>query len=274
MTRNITAIRASFRELHKEGCFVLPNPWDVGSARLFQHMGFKALASTSSGFAWTIGKPDNGVTREDVLSHLAALCAAVDLPVTADFEAGFADDPEGVAANVARAIATGIAGLSIEDNILKAPFGLHDTPSSVARIRAARQAIDRSGADVILVARTEILLSDPDALAPAIDKLTAFAEAGADCLFAPGVKKKEEIAAMVSALAPKPVNVLVMSPEMTVQELADLGVRRISVGGALARAAWGGAMVAADRILKEGSFAGFAQAAPGKRLNEIFAGFA
>lgn len=273
MARDIAAIRARFREMHKEGCFVLPNPWDVGSARLFQHMGFKALASTSSGFAWTIGKPDNGVTCEDVLAHLTALCAATDLPVNADFEAGFADEPEGVAANVTRAIATGVAGLSIEDNVLKAPFGLHDTPRAVDRIRAARQAIDKSGADVMLVARTELLFSDPQALTPAIDKLVAFAEAGADCLFAPGVKKKEDIAALVRALAPKPVNVLVMSPDVTVKELADLGVRRISVGGALARAAWGGAIAAAEQILKEGSFTAFAQAASGKKLNDIFEGF-
>lgn len=273
MTHDVTAIRSRFREMHKEGCFVLPNPWDVGSARLFQHMGFKALASTSSGFAWTIGKPDNGVTCEDVLAHLTALCAAVDLPVNADFEAGFADAPEGVAANVTRAIATGVAGLSIEDNVLAAPFGLHDTARAVERIRAARQAIDQSGKDVILVARTELLFSEPGALHAAIDKLIAFAEAGADCLFAPGVKKTEDIAAMVRALAPKPVNVLVMSPEMTVRELADLGVRRISVGGALARAAWGGAIAAAEQILKEGSFAAFARAASGNKLNEIFEGF-
>ncbi|TDQ80516.1 2-methylisocitrate lyase-like PEP mutase family enzyme [Dongia mobilis] len=272
MARDFTAIRARFRELHKVGCFVIPNPWDVGSARLFQHMGFQALASTSSGFAWTTGRPDNGVSCDDVLDHLTALCAAVDLPVNADFEAGFADDPAGVAVNVARCVATGVAGLSIEDNRLAAPHGLHDKASAVARIAAARQAIDRSGTDIILVARTEILLSDPEAVTPAIDRLVAFAEAGADCLFAPGVKKKQDIAAMVRAVAPKPLNVLVMNPDTTVGELAELGVRRISVGGALARAAWGGAIAAADKILKDGDFAGLAKAASGKTLNEIFGG--
>lgn len=272
MTLAVAEKRARFRALHQSGCFVIPNPWDVGSARMFQHMGFKALASTSSGFAWTIGRPDNGVTLEDVLAHLTAMSAAVDLPVNADFEAGFADDPEGIAANVTRAIATGIAGLSIEDNVLTSPGKLHDTAHSLGRIKAARDAIDRSGHDVMLVARTEGLLGDPGLLTPSIDKLVAFAEAGADCLFAPGVKKPEDIAAMVKAVAPKPLNVLVMSPEMTVNQLADLGVRRISVGGALARAAWASVLNAAEQILKDGSFAAFAQAASGKKLNEVFGG--
>lgn len=271
MTLSVREKRANFRALHNQGCFVIPNPWDIGSARLFQHLGFKALASTSSGFAWTIGRPDNGVTCEDVLSHLAAISAAVDLPLNADFEAGFADDPEGVAANVTRAIATGIAGLSIEDNVLKGS-GLHATAKSVERIKAARAAIDQSGEDVILVARTEGLLGDPNVVTQSIDRLVAFAEAGADCLFAPGVRKPEDIAAMVKAVAPKPLNVLVMSPDMTVSQLADLGVRRISVGGALARAAWAGALTAAEQILTEGSFAAFAGAASGKRLNEVFGG--
>lgn len=270
MARDYSAIRARFRDLHRDGCFVIPNPWDAGSARLLQHMGFKALASTSSGFAWTIGRPDNGVSLDDVLSHLETLCAAVELPVNADFEAGFADDPDGLAANVTRAIATGIAGISIEDNVLASPGRLHDKADALARMKAARQAIDRSGADVMLVARTEIMLSDADAIAPAIDKLVAFADAGADCLFAPGVRKKDDIGAMVRAVAPKPLNVLVMGQDMTVAELADLGVRRLSVGGALARAAWGGAISSAERILKEGSFAGFADAASGKTLNGIF----
>lgn len=269
MAKDFSGIRAQFRDLHKSGCFVIPNPWDAGSARMFQHMGFKAVASTSSGFAWTIAKPDNGVTLEDVLGHLDAMCAAVDIPVNADFEAGFADSPEGVAANVTRCIATGVAGLSIEDNVLDGS-GFHDIKKSVERIQAARQAIDRSGQDVILVARAEAMLSDPDALKPSIDKLVAFAEAGADCLFAPGVRKPDDIATMVRAVAPKPLNVLVMSPEMTVKQLADLGVRRISVGGALARAAWGGALKAAEEILQAGTFTAFADAASGKKLNEVF----
>ncbi len=250
---------------------MLPNPWDIGSARLLQHMGFSALASTSSGHAWTIGRPDYGVTRDDTLAHLTALCAAVDLPVNADFEAGFAEAPEDVAANVRLAIQTGVAGLSIEDT---RPGGveLYDQPFAVERIRAARVAIDASGQDVILVARTEGLLGEAGAQTTAMDKLVAFADAGADCLYAPGVQSKDEIAAMVRAVAPKPLNVLMTRPGLSVTELADLGVRRISVGGALARVAWS-AVEAAARQIQDGSFAGLAGAASGKRLNGIFEGF-
>jgi 2-methylisocitrate lyase-like PEP mutase family enzyme len=271
MTRTLAEKRASFRALHQQGCFVLPNPWDVGSARVLQHLGFAALASTSAGYAWTTGRPDYAVTREDVLQHLTSLCEAVDLPVNADFEAGFASDPEGVAANVVLAIRTGVAGLSIEDRDLDRP-GLYAKALAVERIRAARAAIDQSGEDVILVARTEGLLSDPGAVTPAIDKLVAFAEAGADCLYAPGVREKTDIAAMVRAVAPKPLNVLVMDPRMSVAELADLGVRRISVGGALAQVAWAAMRKAAERI-KAGSFDGLAEGMPGKQLNDIFGGF-
>jgi 2-methylisocitrate lyase-like PEP mutase family enzyme len=263
--------RAAFRALHQQGCFVLPNPWDAGSARMLQHLGFAALASTSSGYAWTTGRPDYAVSREDVLQHLTALCEAVDLPVNADFESGFASDPQGVAASVGLAIETGVAGLSIEDRSLDGP-GLYDTALAVERIRAARAAIDRSGEDVILVARTEGLLSDPEAVTPAIDKLVDFAEAGADCLYAPGVSDKDDIAAMVRAVAPKPLNVLVMGAELTVAQLADLGVRRISVGGALARVAWA-AMLAATEQIRAGSFDGLAGGTPGKQLNEIFGDF-
>jgi 2-methylisocitrate lyase-like PEP mutase family enzyme len=273
MTRTVADKRASFRALHQQGCFVLPNPWDVGSARMLQHLGFVALASTSSGFAWTTGRPDYAVTLADVLEHLKSLCAAVDLPVNADFESGFAAEPDGVAANVGLAIQTGVAGLSIEDRELEEPFGLYDTAFAVERIRAARAAIDRSGEDVILVARTEGLLSDPTAIVPAIDKLAAFAEAGADCLYAPGVRDKADIAAMVRAVAPKPLNVLAMAPWPSVGELADLGVRRISVGGALARVAWAAMRAAAERI-KAGSFDGLAGGMPGTPLNDIFGGFA
>jgi 2-methylisocitrate lyase-like PEP mutase family enzyme len=264
--------RARFRALHAQGCFVIPNPWDVGSARLLQHLGFVALASTSSGHAWTTGRPDYGVARDDVLAHLARLSAAVDVPINADFESGFAVEPEDVAANVKLAIATGVAGLSIEDSRPDGK-GLHDPTLSVERIRAARKAIDQTGEDVILVARTEGLLADGEALAPAIDRLAAFAEAGADCLYAPGVKKKEDIAAMVRAVAPRPVNVLMSGPGLTATELVDLGVRRISVGGALARVAWGAMLSAAEQI-RSGSFDGLACAAPGKRLNDVFAAFA
>src|SRR5437588_5688258 len=196
--------RARFRALHQSGCFVIPNPWDLGSARLLQHLGFAALASTSSGYASTRGRADYAVTRDEVLAHLTALCAAVDLPVNADFEYGFAAEPDAVAANVRLAVGTGVAGLSIED---RKPDGmLHDRPLALERIRAARAAIDATGEDVILVARAEVLLFEPDAVTQAIDRLVGFAEAGADCLYAPGVKQKEDIAAMVRAVAPKPVN--------------------------------------------------------------------
>jgi 2-methylisocitrate lyase-like PEP mutase family enzyme len=268
---DIAAKRARFRALHQQGCFVLPNPWDRGSARLLQHMGFSALASTSSGFAWSNGRPDLAVTKSDVLAHLSQLCASVDLPINADFESGFADDPQEVAANVRLAIDTGVAGLSIEDNRLDGA-GLYDLNFSVERIKAARVAIDQSGHDVILVARTEGLLTDPSALTPAIDKLVAFAAAGADCLYAPGVKRQEDIMAMVRAVAPKPLNVLMSGPGHTVAELADMGVRRISIGGALARVGWASIQAAAEQI-KSGSFAGLAHAASGKTLNDIFGGF-
>jgi|SRR5579859_2868620 len=263
--------RAAFRVLHAQGCFVLPNPWDIGSARLLQHLGFQALASTSSGFAWTTGRPDYGVMRDDVLSHLRLLCAATDLPVNADYEGGFAVEPEGVAANVALAVDTGIAGVSIED-LREDGAGLYDKDFAVARIGAARAAIDRSGRDVILVARTEGLLGDGFTVAQAIDRLVAFADAGADCLYAPGVQGGDDIAAMVRAVQPKPVNVLMSKPGMTVAELADLGVRRISIGGALARVAWGAVLKAAEEM-KQGSFGGLAGAASGKMLNGIFGAF-
>ncbi|HWY63136.1 MAG TPA: isocitrate lyase/phosphoenolpyruvate mutase family protein [Rhizomicrobium sp.] len=262
--------RARFRALHHTGCFVLPNPWDLGSARLLQHLGFAALASTSSGFAWSTGRADYAVPRDDVLRHLTALCGAVDLPVNADFESGFAVDPEGIFDNVLLAIKTGVAGLSLEDTRLDGE-GLYDPHVSVDRIRAARAAIDASGEGVILVARSETLLADPTALHPVLDKLAAFAEAGADCLYAPGIKRREDIAALVRAVAPKPVNVLMSAPGLTVAELADLGVRRISIGGALARVAWAAMLSAAEEI-KRGSFDGLASAGNGKRLNDIFAG--
>jgi 2-methylisocitrate lyase-like PEP mutase family enzyme len=272
MTVTVTAKRTRFRALHKEGCFILPNPWDIGSARMHQHLGFSALASTSTGFAWTMGKPDYAMTRDGVLGHLKALCEAVDLPVNADFESGFATDPDGVAENIKLAIDTGVAGISIEDRKLGDLSNLYDEAQSLDRIRAARSAIDASGEDVILVARTEGLLIDPGAVSKAIDKLVAFAEVGADCLYAPGVGKKEDILAMVRAVAPKPVNVLVMGPGITAQELEDLGVRRISVGGALALSAWG-AMVVASEKLKAGIFDGLGGPTPGGQLNDIFAKF-
>jgi 2-methylisocitrate lyase-like PEP mutase family enzyme len=261
--------RAAFRSLHASGCFVLPNPWDVGSACALQQLGFEALATTSSGFAWSCGRPDYAVTREHVLQHLTAMSAAVELPINADFESGFATEPDEVAANVSLAIQTGIAGLSIEDRDLRRPTALYDTALSIARIRAARAAIDAVGGGVILVARTEGLLSDRSAVTSAIDRLVAFADAGADCLYAPGVIRPDDIAAMVRAVAPKPLNVLALDSSQTLAELRDLGVRRISVGGALARVAWA-ALLDAARQFQAGSFAPLANAAAGRELNAIF----
>jgi len=272
LPRTVADKRSAFRALHEKGCFVLPNPWDVGSARMLQHLGFAALASTSAGFAWAIGRPDYGVTRGEVLQHLRSLCEAVDLPVNADYESGFANDPDDVAANVTLAIDTGVAGLSIEDRNVDRNSELFDLPFAVKRIRAARAAIDQSGHDVILVARTEGLLIDPKALALAIDKLVAFADAGADCLYAPGLREKADITAMVRAVAPKPLNVLALRPGLDVAELADLGVRRISIGASLARVAWAAVQAAAEQM-KAGSFQGLDGGASGKQLNETFLRF-
>jgi 2-methylisocitrate lyase-like PEP mutase family enzyme len=262
--------RRRFRELHQSGCFVIPNPWDLGTARLLERLGFKALATTSAGFAWSMGRRDNGVTVEQVLAHIQAIATAVDLPINVDFEGGFAVEPEGVAANVARAARTDIAGLSIEDSTGDPAKPLFDFELAVDRIRAARRAIDQSGSGILLVGRSEgFIVGRPD-LGETIRRLTAYAEAGADCLFAPGIKSREEISAVVRAVAPKPVNVVVGSDFSTVAELADLGVRRISVGGSLARAAWTGFLQAAKEIANQGTFTGVATAVPGKEINDLF----
>lgn len=262
--------RADFRKLHESGCFVLPNPWDVGSALLLQGMGFKALASTSSGMAWSIGHSDNNVNRDHVLAHLKTLCDDTDLPVNADFEAGFAHDPAGVAANVARGVDTGVAGLSIEDSTGDLSAPLYEMTLAVERMRAARAAIDAKGGAVVLVGRCEsFLVGQPD-LKATIARLVAYAEAGADCLYAPGIRTKEQIAAVVKELAPKPINVLMGGPGLTVAELTDLGVRRISIGGALARAAWGGFLRAAREIAEKGSFSELAHAVTHGEINGFF----
>lgn len=264
--------RQVFRRLHEAGCFVIPNPWDIGSARMLQGMGFKALASTSSGFAWSQGRPDNGVSRDTALVHLAELVAATDLPVNADFESGFAADPAGVAQSVRLAVETGVAGLSIEDSTGDAAAPLFTLDEAVERLRAARRAIDRAGPDTLLVGRAECYLVGRPDLQETIARLQAYANAGADCLYAPGLRTRDEIAAVVAALAPKPVNLLVgWASDLSVADISAMGVRRISVGGALARAAWGGFMRAARMIAEEGRFDGFAQAAAGKELNEFFA---
>jgi 2-methylisocitrate lyase-like PEP mutase family enzyme len=264
--------RARFRALHESGCFVIPNPWDIGSARVLQHLGFVAIATTSSGFAWTIGRPDYSITVDDVLEHLVSLGENTDLPINADFESGFARDPETLAANVDRVIDTGVAGFSIEDRDVDSKNKLYETVLAVERIKAAREAIDRTRQDVVLVARTERLLIEPDAVHDVIDSLVAFSDAGADCLYAPGVKKKEDIAAMVRAVAPKPLNILALNYSTSVAELADLGVRRISVGGALARVGWSAIVEAAQQI-KAGSFEGLEKTAFASGLNKAFGDF-
>jgi methylisocitrate lyase len=249
---------------------VLPNPWDVGSARLLVQLGFPALASTSSGFAWSMGRPDNNVSLDEALTHFRTISGSVPVPLNGDFEGGFAAEPGTVAANVRRAAATGLAGLSIEDSTGEASSPLFEFNLAVERVRAARQALDESGTGVLLTGRSEgFIVGRPD-LAETIRRLTAYAEAGAECLYAPGIRSRAEISAVVSAVAPRPVNVLVGSDFTTVAELAELGVRRISVGGALARAAWGGFLAAAKEIAARGTFTGLTAAVPFAEINASF----
>jgi len=263
--------RRTFRAMHGSGCFVLPNPWDAGSARYLESLGFKALATTSSGFAWSQAHADNQVTRDAVLEHLRNMVDATTVPINADFEGGFARDPAGVAASVRLAVETGVAALSIEDSTGDAASPLYAMDAAVERIKAARRAIDDAGGDVLLFGRAECFLVGHPDLPGTIARLQAYAAAGADCLYAPGIRTREQIAAVVQAVAPKPVNVLVGSTsELTVDDLAALGVRRISVGGALARSAWGGFMRAARTIAEQGRFDGFADAASGAELNRLF----
>jgi len=267
--------RRTFRELHRAGCFVLPNPWDVGSAHYLQHLGFAALATTSAGYAFSRGLPDGGVGRDAMLAHIAELVNATDLPVNADFENGYADDPKGVAESVRLCVATGVAGLSIEDAADRRDSPLYDLPLAVERIHAAREAIGASG--VLLVGRAEGLLVGRESLDHILKRLSAYADAGADCLYAPGVREAEQIRAIVEAVAPKPVNVLIGGPAgltgstgLTMADAAALGVRRVSVGGALARAAWGGFLRAAKELAEQGTFDGFAGAMPHADLQGFF----
>jgi 2-methylisocitrate lyase-like PEP mutase family enzyme len=296
MSKQSSAIKV-FRALHESGCFVLPNPWDAGSAIYLERLGFKALATTSAGFAFSKGLPDGPayVSRELMLDHFRELAAATSLPLNADFQNGYADEPEGVAESVRLCVATGVAGLSIEDSTGNNAKPLYDFDLAVARIKAARSAIDGSepGADrgprtgsprgvedatgsselVVLTARCEAyLVGSPDPLQTSLDRLVAFSEAGADCLYAPGVTNLQEISQIVKAVAPKPVNVLVSTNncDVTVSQLADLGVRRISVGGALARAAWAGLTHAAKEIHEQGAFTSFADATPYGELTDLF----
>jgi 2-methylisocitrate lyase-like PEP mutase family enzyme len=273
LTSTIEARRAAFARLHERGCFVMPNPWDAGTARYLAHLGFRALATTSAGFQFARGQADTvwGSPRDAVLEHVAQIVAATDLPVNADFQSGYAHEPAGVAASVKLCVATGVAGLSIEDAI--DGRSLYEPALAVRRIEAARAAIDAAGGGVLLTARAESYLVGHEApLDDAIRRLTAYAEAGADVLFAPGPRSAEEIGAIVEAVAPKPVNAIVTADfGLTVADLAALGVRRISVGSALARAAWGGFMRAAKAIASEGSFAGLDAAATFAELNALFA---
>jgi 2-methylisocitrate lyase-like PEP mutase family enzyme len=244
----------------------------VGSALYLESLRFKALATTSSGFAWSLGRPDGGISRDQALSHLHAVVAATNLPVNADFERGFAPDPAGVAENVRLAVQTGVAGLSIEDSTGNAARPLFDLGEAAERIRAARNAIDKSGGDTLLVARAECFLVQRPDIAETIARLKAYSNAGADCLYAPGVRTPEQITALVCAVAPKPLNLLVgWASELTLREIAALGVRRVSVGGALARSAWGGFMRAARLLAEHGEFAGFEAASSGDDLDELFA---
>jgi 2-methylisocitrate lyase-like PEP mutase family enzyme len=268
----ITDKRRTFHDLHKSGCFVLPNAWDIGSTRYLQRLGFKALATTSVGFAFSQAYPDHAISRDLALAHLDAVVAATDLPVNADFEGGFAHDAAGVAESVRLAVETGVAGLSIEDWTGDKSKPLYDFEHAVARMRAARKAIDDTGGDTMLVGRSEGFVAGAPDLDETIRRLKAYAAAGADCLYAPGIKTREEIAAIVEAVAPKPLNLVIGAPiGLTVAEVAALGVRRISLGCALARAAWGGFMRAVKLIAEDGKFDGLADAASGAELNRLFA---
>ncbi|HKQ56945.1 MAG TPA: isocitrate lyase/phosphoenolpyruvate mutase family protein [Candidatus Eisenbacteria bacterium] len=262
--------RDTFRQLHDSGCFVIPNPWDIGSARYLQGLGFKALATTSAGFAWTRGRADNAIPLEEALDHFAEIAAGVDVPVNADFEGGFAIEPERVADHVRRAADTGVAGISIEDSTGDPADPLFEFGLAVERVRAACEAV--AGTGVMLVARSEGYITGRPDLAETVRRLTAFAEAGAGCLYAPGIRTAEEIGAVVRAVAPKPVNVLVGGSYLTVAEVEALGARRISVGGALARAAWSGLIAAATEIATEGTFHRLSAAAPYADVNGLFKG--
>jgi 2-methylisocitrate lyase-like PEP mutase family enzyme len=262
--------RRAFHALHRSGCFVVPNPWDIGSARYLESLNFKALATTSSGFAWSRGLPDYGITRDMAIAHLREICAATSLPINADFQSGFGHDAHGVAESVKLAIEAGVAGLSIEDSTGDPQHPLYDIDTAVARIKAARRAIDRNGGDTLLVGRSEGFLWGRADLEETTARLRAYSSAGADCLYAPGINQREQISALVVAVAPKPINLLGGASRMTLKDIEGLGVRRVSVGGALARAAWGGCMRAAALLAEQGRFDGFADAASGQALNALF----
>jgi 2-methylisocitrate lyase-like PEP mutase family enzyme len=268
MTPQITA----YRRLHESGCFVMPNPWDIGSARILVNLGFPAVATTSAGMAWSVGRRDTEISLEVALAHLRALSGSVDVPVNADFEDGFAKDPEAVLANVSAAAATGVAGLSIEDSTGSREAPLYEFGLAVERITAARRAIDESGTGVLLTGRSEGFIAGRPDIDETVKRLVAYADAGADCLYAPGVRSAADVSAIVGAVAPKPVNVLVGGDYFTVAQLAELGVRRISVGGALARAAWTAFLTAAKEIAEQGSFTSLSRTISVPELNALFGG--
>ncbi|WP_312941753.1 isocitrate lyase/PEP mutase family protein [Stutzerimonas balearica] len=271
MTRpTVSDKRAAFREMHRAGCFLLPNPWDAGSARLLERLGYRALATTSAGYAWSQGQADGQLSRDDTLAHMRYMATMSDLPINADFESGFGATPEAVFDSVSLALATGVAGLSIEDSTGDPAQQVRDKAQAVERLQAARAAIDAGGGDTLLVGRAEnYFVGRPD-LDDTVERLLAYSQAGADCLYAPGLRTREEIQTVVQAVAPKPVNVLIgWNSELTVEALAELGVRRISVGGALARAAWGGFIDAARRMIEQGRFDGFGGTPSGAELNEL-----
>ena len=268
-----TSLAEKFCALHEAGCFVLPNPWDIGTAIYLERLGFKALATTSAGFAFSRGRPDGGVPRDEMLAHIREIVKATGLPVNADFHGGYADEPEDIAPNVRLCVETGVAGLSIEDSTGRSEQPLYEKKLAIERIRAARSAIDASNSRVILTGRCEAwLVGNPDPLDTVLDRLTAYAEAGADCLYAPGVSDPDEIAQIVNAVAPKPINVLVsgFNHQLSFSELANLGVRRISVGSGLALAMWGTFLRAARDIQTNGTFNLLADNAPFAELNELF----
>jgi 2-methylisocitrate lyase-like PEP mutase family enzyme len=267
---SIAERRDAFHKLHEAGCFVMPNPWNVGTARYFQGLGFKAVATTSSGFAHAQGCADGAVPRDPMLQHLREIVEATDLPVNADFEGGYADTPEGVAESIRLGVETGVAGLSIEDSTGDPAKPLYDFDLAVARVRAARAAIDKAGSKVVFTARTEGFICGRPDLDETIRRLKAFAELGADCLYPPGIKTREQITAVVKAVAPKPVNLLVSTSALTVAEIAAMGVRRISVGGTLARVAWTAVTQSARQIAETGKFDSFAGVMPNSELNALF----
>jgi 2-methylisocitrate lyase-like PEP mutase family enzyme len=268
---SIAEKRATYRRMHESGCFILPNPWDIGTARYLQGLGFKALASTSAGFAFSLGLPDGAVSRDVMLAHFRELVAATDVPINADFEGGYADAPEDVAESVRLCIETGVAGLSIEDSTMDPAIPLYDFDLALARVRAARAVVDKAGGDVVFTARSEGFIRGRPDLDETIRRLKAFADAGADCLYSPGIKTREQIEATVKAVGGKAINFLNSGAfGFTVNDLAGMGVRRISVGGTLARVAMDAFIKSARAIATEGKFDSFAGIIGNQELNKFF----